>query len=345
MVTTDEANAMLAHSLSLAGAVGGASAKSAGEVLSTRLNNKSSEKKNTEDNDAALARLIKGKELGTQQNADEIDQSIAGLKKLNDSGMVPEGAGATVKGVSFQKDPTLAGLAQQNRSQANEGAKLQQYAGKTLGPLKQQADALETMKQLIENPNSVNDQQLAVAQARLAEGPGQRLLQSVIEKSGASHTGAGGLVDLQNWARGGGMSKLQPGQVQAMQDNLQQHVKTLQQQAADAGSQYHAQAQFIAPHLSPDQHEAMFQSYAQPFQGAVQRLSPPKTGVDPAVHNQQLNPQPRAAGVVDKLKSWLTGGGDGSQPQTQQAAPSAGGQTKNIGGTTYLKTDAGWVAQ
>lgn len=318
MVTAAEANAMLPHSLALAGQIGSASiARGAGMDK-----NRAEGQRNKEDNDAALARLIKGKDLNAQEDKDKIQSRIAGLKQLQDSGMVPDGGSAGVEGVTIGKDPTLAIMAGQQKSQANEGAKLQQYAGKTLGPLKAQADALETMKQLIENPNSVNDQQLAVAQARLAEGPGQRLLQSVIEKSGASHTGAGGLVDLQNWARGGGMSKLQPGQVQAMQDNLQQHVKQLQQQAADAGSQYHAQAAFIAPHLSPDQHEAMFQSYAQPFSGAVQRLSPPKTGVDPAVHNQQLNPQPRAAGVVDRLKNFLTGGGS-ADPQA--AAPSPGG--------------------
>lgn len=57
MVTTDEANAMLAHSLALVGQIGSASI-SRGAGMDR---NKSEEKRNTEDNDAKLKQLLTGK--------------------------------------------------------------------------------------------------------------------------------------------------------------------------------------------------------------------------------------------------------------------------------------------
>jgi hypothetical protein len=276
--------------------------------------------------DAALSNLVTGKGLDQQNESSKLDHqaqiSRDEFNTVQDAANAAPGQHITAKmGNASYGEAVVDPSVRAGKVSGQEATALKKLADGTIGKVAGKTAALESLTNAVNNPSSVNDNLIQVGLARLAEGPGQRLLHTIVDKSGITSTGAGDLVDVQNFLRGGGMSKMQPGQKQAILDAISQHKDLANQEFNDASSVYHGQAPLIASHLSPETHAAMYDSYAKPFQGAISRLTPaPAAPIDPRVSGQVTPPAPRAAGIVDKLADWIKGS------PAQQAAPQAGAQ-------------------
>jgi hypothetical protein len=296
--------------------------KGAQDAQEGALSNASQAQRAQNQNDAALAQLIKGKQMEAENERSKqmqaLENSRAEFQSAQDAVNAAPGQHITAKiGNASYGESMVDPSVRQDRLNNQEAKALKGLADKTIGSIHGQTDALEMLQNALHNPSSVNDQQLQSGLARMAEGPGQRLLQTIVHVAGIAPTGAGSLVDVQNFIRGGGMSKLQPGQAQAIQDSINQHRGLLQQQFKDAEATYAGQAGIIAPHLGQDKISAMHDSYSVPLQGAFQRLEPPKTAIDPSVRNQTTSSPSMVSRAADSLMSLIKGQSSASSPGRQ----------------------------
>lgn len=179
-------------------------------------------------------------------------QDLETLQKMKDQGLVPGGGSARVGELSSGADPYVHMLQRQQSMEANQGKQLYQTAQKQVTPIEQQLQAMSTMHQLLDDPNSVDQKQMGVLQARLAEGPGQRLLQSVVKSLGAPDSVSGDVNKASNYLFGQAKSGFTADQSNAMRQNLFKRQSEVEAAYSDGKDQFMKGAPMLAPQLGPD---------------------------------------------------------------------------------------------
>lgn len=271
--------------------------------------------RNTADqaaNDTQLAKLRSY--LSGQEKQKESDIDLNMLKKTQ--GMAPNDASSVQFGKAhIGADPMAHLMMQTQRRDAAEGQKLYGEAQKTAKPIDSQLQSLHAMHQLLDDPNSMDQKQLGANFARLTEGQGQRLLQSLVHELGAPPSLAGDAQGLANYISGAAKSTMTADQRNAMRQNLFKHQAEIQAQHEDAKNAFSQGAQLVAPDLTPDKHQLALSSAfghsdkllgdlntrRQAFEGQQ------KAPVVPALLPQQ---QAQPTGMIDsgmsKLKNFLS---------------------------------------
>lgn len=277
--------------------------------------------------------------LTAQAQGSAKDADITRLQGMKDSGLVEPGGTAKVGEVSTGADPYAKMLNQQHQREANQGGKLYATATKAAAPIQGQLDALEGMHTLLDNPNSVDQKQLGAMGARLTEGSGQRLLQSLVQTLGAPSSIAGDANKAANYVLGAAKSGLTPQQTNAFRENLFKHQALLEGQASDAQKQVMQAGSLIAPDLGPEKSQAAASMAFEHSNGVLSRLKQRQVGYAQSGGGMQPGAQPAQhsqppQGVGGWLKSLIPGMGGEQSPQAPQAAQSGGQQ----GGQRPIKT-------
>lgn len=226
-------------------------------------------------------------------------------------------------GVSLSEqdtDPNLkmAGLL------GTQASKLNATAQKQIGPITSQLDNIKFLHTLLDNPTAINQKNIQANLARMYEGPGARLLSSVINSAGGKPSGFQSAQDATNWFTGQANSGFTNDQINKMREELFSQADRLKESHGNAMNQLSTIAPSIAPIMaSQGTLKPALDSFAAPannyFQDLDQRKANylqqagNKTGLAPGAKP----PEYRPGGFTNNLKSYLTG--QGVQPQQPSA--------------------------
>jgi hypothetical protein len=181
---------------------------------------------------------------GEQQKA---DIGMSAIKKMQDMGLVNEGGGASALGVGVTRGIDPSKMAnQQDKLLNSEAMQLQ----KLTKPIQDNADVLEqirTINELAKSPNAYDQKNMAVLQARIAEGKGQRLLQNVIQSFNSQGQSAPGwAVNMVNKVSGGAAATITPEEMRQLAEHTQKMSGEYKQRFNDSISQYDQMAPTVA---------------------------------------------------------------------------------------------------
>lgn len=290
------------------------------------------------DNNAKLEQLIKGAQLsqegekskiGAQHQADLASQQEA-INRMQDMQSQDEKLQpGSKRSYAVSKEGVSSSEAQGNPMQqsAMQAQKLSANYDKNVGKkYDSQLAPLETLHSLLDNPNAINDQQIRTNLARLAEGPNQRLMQSVIQHSGGNPAAFKSGQDAINWLTGKAQSGFTADQKNAIRESLLQHQDLLEKSYQDDTNRFKKIAGQQAPMMQDVNGyvDSLGSNTKSQFDRLADRKKQYKTN---AGAQSPLNqPQPPAyspPGIlsqgVDKLKNWFGGGGSANAPAPSQA--------------------------
>jgi hypothetical protein len=254
-----------------------------------------------------------------------IDDNAAKGRKVSAS----FGGNGTVSLSQQEQNPYL----QNSRMEAQQGQKLYSAAQNAVKPVEGRLQAMSMMHQLLDNPNNIDQKQLGALQARLTEGQGQRLLQSLVETLGAPKSVAGNSVDASNWLFGQAKAGLTAPQQNAMRENLFKHQAEVEQEYNNGKQGFLQSASLVAPNLGPDKQMQAISAAGLNSDSLLQNLHKrqeayAKQGGGQVPSPQQPNQVAQPQTVMDKGMSGLASFfsklnplGGGSAPQAPQAAP------------------------
>ena len=272
-----------------------------------------------------LASILKGQAT---------DEDIARLQKMKESGLVEEGGQGKVGEVSTGADPYAKNLQRGQLLESNQRKAISQNASKAASGYESQVDALNTIHTLLDNPNSIDQKQLGAMEARVTEGQGQRLLQSLVQELGANPNDLQSKgVSLWNYVTSQAKGGVSSDKLQAFRDNLYKHQDEISQQVNNIKNQQYNNASFTGTTLLP---QVAKQGVDAAFSGVdsgmgvlnsrkqkdfQQRLPPP--GTPPSNYNSQL---PKDPGILGSVKNAVSNSPLGrffnpGQSQQPQAAP------------------------
>lgn len=209
------------------------------------------DKEQIRQQDAALAQLIKGKEIEEQQAVSKQQRDLDAAKGLRT--LLGKDASVRVGEVSmdprnyeFQKfSQGMADREADNRRL--ETAALQGEYGKLAGKSRDQIQALKEIEDLLANPSAVNEGQLRTALARaagdvgaLSEGDVQRTLPRTL---------GGDVRGALNYVTGGTGTRLSPEQIKAVQDLVKTKRTAITGRMGGAGQELRTRAPTLAPTL------------------------------------------------------------------------------------------------
>lgn len=273
-----------------------------------------------------LAKLLQQKKMpGIEAAAKSkmADEDVARVKGMKASGLVEEGGSASSGTVHTGANAFARMFQHQQQIEAQQGQKLYGEAKKQIGSIESQLQSVSNMHDLLDNPNAVDQKQLGAMGARLTEGQGQRLLQSLVHELGAPPSIAGNAEAASNWVLGQAQSGLTAAQSNAFRQNLFKHQSMLEQQLQDGKEQFSKSAGLIAPGLTPDKHQIainaasghsdnLLKSLHQRQQDYQQRSGTQIPGQMPA---QQAQPASIPDKIMSKLGSFLSPSQKSAVPQ------------------------------
>lgn len=245
----------LVNNFSLAANTAGADGAKAGQAAKAQAEK--------DARDAALKQLIQGmegnqklQEISAKGRTDvdtesgKQDVSIRNLPRVQAiSAVSPDASSAKVGDVAIGADPyakTSAGSANRISMQA----KRLSGEAKGLDPLTHQMETLNLYHQMLDDPNKFDQKKLQVLGARLVEGNGQRLLDSVIQTMGGSkETLAGDVQSKLNYVLGKAKAGIPQEQANAMRDTAIKYQDEMMPQWDAASQKFKAYAPSIAPEV------------------------------------------------------------------------------------------------
>jgi hypothetical protein len=212
-------------------------------------------------------------------------------------------------------DPQAKADAQKASRKSIQAKRLKDVAGKDLKPIIEQLGTLDLYNEMLDNPNAFDQKKLQVLGARLVEGPGQRLLDSVIQAMGANKgTLEGTVQDKMNYLTGQAKAGLPENVRNAMRETSFKYLKELSPQYEETKSKFKAYAPSIAPDLDDldDLINTEFATGDRLSSGLSARekafLEAAKKRTTLAAHGAPSAPQyaePKSVG--DKLKGFFSG--------------------------------------
>jgi hypothetical protein len=262
-----------------------------------------------------------------QQSINDVNLDTAEDPRLQS--LANEGGSVKVGDLSFGANPYTRAMASQGARTSQQAKALAAEAAKTVKPLSDQASTLQLYNDMLDNPNSYDQKKLQVLGARLVEGPGQRLLDSVVQAMGASgNTLQGTAQDKMNYLMSTAKSGLSPQQINAMRETSFKYHDELAPQYEEARNKFTTYAPQLAPDIAAQGNlqpliDAQFQTGNRTFDSLSKRREAFKSAAGKNTTLQNPNPiyqQPTSP--IDKLKSFF-GGGQSAAPAP--AAPQQGG--------------------
>lgn len=190
-----------------------------------------------------------------EQLQQEADSAFESIKRLTDSGIVPEGAGASVKGASIQRPVNLFRQEMdRNKAISGQTLTLSEKVGKPLSEMGDSLENIHTTLDLLTNPNKYDEKNIGAAGAREAEGKGQRLLQSVIQNFQANGQSIPGwLLKASNNVSGGAKTAMSPDEIRGLTDHFLKLADARSREYGVAKERFNQLAPQIGTMLSPDQ--------------------------------------------------------------------------------------------
>lgn len=205
-----------------------------------------------QDNQLKTLLLGKQQQLALEQQkqelANEQASDLQGTQKLAD--MAPGGASYSYGKARLGQDPMAKmALKQQQGVQSQRGAFGKEVSA-SYKDIPSTLDTVELLNQYLDDPNSFNDKKIAVLQARLAEGKGQRLLQSVIQSFGNKASGLKSATDMFNYLSGQATSGIPDEQRNAVRKSSFDVAAEAEKQYGDITQQLKARGQAVYPDLA-----------------------------------------------------------------------------------------------
>lgn len=201
--------------------------------------------------DAALAQLIRGKEIEEQQAIAKQQRDLGAAKDLRT--LLGKDASVRVGEVSMDPRNYEHQRFEQGRADKDadnerlETAALQGEYNKLSGKSRDQIQALKEIDDLLANPSAVNEGQLRTALARasgdvgaLSEGDVQRTLPRTL---------GGDVRGALNYVTGGTGTRLSPEQIKAVQDLVKAKRAAIGSRMSGAGQELRTRAPTLAPTL------------------------------------------------------------------------------------------------
>jgi hypothetical protein len=202
-------------------------------------------------------------------------------------------------------------------------------------PIQDNADVLEqirTINELSKNPNAYDQKNMAVLQARIAEGKGQRLLQSVIQQFGSrDETAPGWAVKMLNKATGGAAASITPEEMRQLTEHTQKMGGEYVSRFQDSLDQFDQMAPTIATRtmqVAPSRLQTIRDAAARRGQNIIGSLNQEKAGYQNTAAQAGRSVPAPAPPQEQGIAAWLGGklGLGASQQPSQGAAQSAPAQ-------------------
>ena len=284
--------------------------------------------------DELLNRLILGEQLKEQgEVAKEASKSETAfntaeeITKRQGRGTLPSDSNITINGVTIGKppvDPAIKAAADLQKERLGFG-KEAQVAYKDLPA---STETVELLNQYLDDPNSFNDKKIAILQARLAEGKGQRLLQSVIQSFGNKASGLKTTTDMFNYLSGQAKSGIPDEQRNAMRKSSFDVATQTQRDYEDITSQLKARGVAVYPGLATsggiDPIIEASGSQVKSSLGRIKALQDKYNAAAPAQVTPPAYQAPRGITEqgIDKLKSYFGGPAAATSSTSGNLSPS-----------------------
>lgn len=259
--------------------------------------------------------------LKTLLEGQTTDANIAKAKSMLQSGDLPDGSGLGLTGsggVAVTKGWNPMATQQQGAHQAQSFLKTAQGAYKGIND---QLDASKATLDALNMGNAAGDNLALVNEGKLAAG-NSRALGHILSIMGGDPTMASDAQKAMNWIQNTpNVSKMQPGQRDALRETVFARLPQLQQQHQQATQQLMQQGAVVAPQADTP---SLVNSFAQPLSQKLQGIAKEQQDylgqrkqMEQAGNSAVSSPSTASANpsTLDRLKSFFTGG----QPAQQQA--------------------------
>lgn len=274
-------------------------------------------------------------DIAFSQSQRERASALDTLDQMRQRGYGGEGAGMSVskEGVGVTRGFNPATITNQQDKLYNAEAKEVHKAGKPLDDISDTLDQIRTINTLAKSPNAYDQKNIAVLQARIAEGKGQRLLQSVIQSFGAKGESLPGwLASMANKVQGGASSTITPEELR----QLSEHTQKMGDEYANRFNVELEKYKAIAPDFArrtmrddPAAVDRMVATHAAKGQAIIDELNKSKQQYqDVAAQAGRTVPVPPAP-QEQGLGAWLLGKAGLSN---KKAAPATPPQTQSLQG-------------
>jgi hypothetical protein len=279
--------------------------------------------KQAEHSDQQLRNLIQGDAAKRKAEQKQL-MAMYGVDNLGDAMDAATSKGQSIKmgDIGVGQDPTLR-LRNQSSIQSK---RLGDFAKQHLKPVGDILESLERTHSLLDVPSAINDKKIGVQMARFVEGPGQRLLERVIQSMGADKgTLEGSAQQKLNWLTGAANSGLTPDQRNKMRESLHQYFDSVAEDYGQAKDKFSAYAPSLGHDLDPVDRQRMVDSEIGLHDKRLRGLSKRREDYlkQAGTNTEYGKPQPvqheSPTGPIDRLMNWLS-----PKKQAAPAAPAGG---------------------
>lgn len=266
-------------------------------------------------------------DINYAQSQRERQSAIDTAKQMMGEGLVNEGGGLSVGkdsiGITRGVDPNR--VANQEDKILGAEAREVHKQGRGLDDLSDVLDQIKTIHALAKSPNAYDQKNLAVLQARIAEGKGQKLLQSVIQSFGGTGQSAPGwLAGMANKVQGGAAATITPEEMRQLVEHTYKMGDEFSSRFSNELDKFKQVAPSVAvrtARINPAAVENMINSHAKKGLDAINELNASKQQYQETAAKAgrvvPAAPPPQEQGTL----AWLLGKA-GINRQSQQAAPS-----------------------